>query len=252
KEGKEGAVSINTRVDSRITTPTRMNKFVDGVTFMRMYNEALLTRSANENPYYSEQKIQATENNVNPMVYPNINWLNEIFKSSTNNTKAHVNLSGGGTVAKYYVSTGYDYETGLLNVDRRSNFNTNISIDRFNLRSNVILKLTKTTTLDTRISGRFENYNGPYRYATDIYDMIMVSNPVDFPAVYLPDEANILTKHTLFGSAYLGSSPMTNPYAEMVMGYLSKEDNTITAMATLNQDLGFIAENLKFQAKASA
>lgn len=252
KQGNEGPVGINTRIDSRITSPTRMNNFIDGTTFMRMYNEALLTRNANENPYYSEQKIQATENGINSMVYPNVQWLEEIFKQSTNNTRANVNLSGGGNVAKYYVSTGYDHETGLLNVDKRSNFNTNININRFNIRSNVILKLSKTTSLDTRINGRFESYTGPYRDATNIYDMIMVSNPVDFPSVFTPDAANIATKHTLFGSAYIGTTEMQNPYAEMVLGYRNKDDNTITAMATLNQDLAFITKRLKFQAKASA
>lgn len=80
KEGKEGPIRMNIRVDTRVTAPTRMNKFVDGVTYMRMYNEALLTRTSNENPFYSEQKIQATENGLNPMVYPNVQWLDELFK----------------------------------------------------------------------------------------------------------------------------------------------------------------------------
>jgi TonB-linked SusC/RagA family outer membrane protein len=252
KEGREGPVKMNIRVDTRVAAPTRMNRFVDGVTYMRMYNEALLTRTAGESPFYSEQKIQATENGMNPMIYPNVQWLDELFKSYTTNTKANINLSGGGTVAKYYVSAGYDHETGLLNVDRRNNFNSNIGIDRFNIRSNVIFKLTETTTLDTRIQGRFENYNGPYRSVTDIYGMIMSGNPVDFPAVYEPDEANLYTGHTLFGNAYITGSLMSNPYAELVMGYQSRNDNTITAMATLNQDLDFITGGLKFQAKVSA
>jgi TonB-linked SusC/RagA family outer membrane protein len=250
KEGREGPVRMNVRIDTRITTPTRMNEFVDGVTYMRMYNEALLTRTPNESPYYSEQRIQATEDGMNPMVYPNVQWLDELFKST--NTKTNVNLSGGGNIAKYYVSVGYDHETGLLKVDNRNNFNNNISINRFNIRSNVVFKLTKLTTLDTRIQGRFETYNGPYRSATEIYNTIMRSNPVDFPPFFEPDEANLFTKHTLFGNAYNSGALMVNPYAEMVMGYQSRDDNTITATATLSQDLGFITENLKFQGKISA
>lgn len=252
KDGEEGPVKINVRLDTRVTTPTRMNEFIDGTSFMRMYNEALLTRLSTSEPYYSEQKIQATENGVNPMIYPNVQWLDEIFKSHTTNTKANLNLSGGGKVAKYYVAAGYDHETGLLNVDDRSNFNSNISVNRFSVRSNVVFNLTKTTIFDTRIYGRFTSYNGPYRTATEIYDMIMRSNPVDFPAVYEPDEGNRYTNHTLFGSSFDGGAIMTNPYAQMVMGYQNKDENTITAMATLNQKLDFITENLNIQAKASA
>ncbi|MDD4697863.1 MAG: TonB-dependent receptor [Fermentimonas sp.] len=252
KQGKEGPVKMNIRIDTRVATPTQMNKFVDGVTYMRMYNEAHMTRTTNESLFYSEQKIQATEAGSNPMVYPNVQWLDELFKSSTTSTKSNINLSGGGNVAKYYVSAGYDHETGLLKVDERNNFNNNIDINRFNIRSNVIFNLTKTTMLDTRIQGRFETYNGPYRSATEIYNMIMGSNPVDFPAVFEPDEANRLTMHTLFGNAYNAGSLMTNPYAELVMGYQNRDDNTISAMATLSQDLDFITSNLKFQAKISA
>ena len=57
-------------------------------------------------------------------------------------------------MAKYYVSGGIDYETGLLKVDNQdnlNNYNSNIKINRFNLRSNVSFNLGKTTSLDTRI-----------------------------------------------------------------------------------------------------
>lgn len=252
KSGEEGPAKVNIRIDSRISMPTKMNKFIDGVSYMKLYNEALLTRRPTENPYYSEQKIQATEHGQNPIVYPNVQWLDELFKSYTNNTKANINLSGGGTVAKYYVSCGYDYETGLLKVDKRNNFNNNININRFNIRSNIVFKLTKSTILDTRIQGRFENYNGPYNSATEIYSMIMAGNPVDFPVEYEPDEANQYARHILFGNAYQGSTLKSNPYAEMVKGYQSRKDNTITAMATLNQKLNFLTEGLDFQAKVSA
>jgi len=81
----------------------------------------------------------------------------------------------------------------------------------------------------------------------------MWSNPVDFPAVYEPDAERMLANHTLFGSTSVGDNNFkVNPYAQMVMGYEDRNENTITAQATLMQDLDFITEGLKFQAKASA
>ncbi|GHV65960.1 SusC/RagA family TonB-linked outer membrane protein [Bacteroidia bacterium] len=254
KSGREGPAKISARVDVNVTTPTKLPKLMDGVDYMRLYNQTQLSRSSSEVvPKYSEQKIYSTSQGENPMIYPNINWYDALFKQQTTNTKANLNVSGGGTVATYYVAGGYENETGLLKMDRRNNYNNNIDINRFHLRSNVIFKLTKTTTLDTRIQGRFEKYTGPYTSASDIFKMVMGSNPVDFPAVYEPDEANRYTKHTLFGSiTRVSTTPQVNPYAEMVRGYETRDESTLTTQATLLQDLDFLTEGLKFQAKVSA
>src|SRR5690606_24144404 len=239
------------RVDVNTAMPTKMIDMIDGVNYMRLYNQAQLTRQPILGSYYSEQRIQSTFNGEDPMIYPNIDWYNTLFNKSTTNTKANVNLSGGGQVATYYVSTGFDKETGLLKVDNRNNFNNNIDINRLFIRSNVIFKLTKTTTLDTRIQGRFERYTGPFQSASNIFRMAMNSNPVDFPAVFLPDAANEFTNHTLFGNTFAGGALKSNPYAEMVRGYEDRNESTIVAQATLMQDLDFLTQGLKFQGRAS-
>lgn len=252
KIGNIGKVKINGRLDVNVSSPTRMNKLVDGVSYMEMYNEAMYTRrnlSSVSEDFYSPQKILGTKEGRFPMLYPNINWYDELFKKQTFNTKANLNVSGGGAVATYYVAGGIDKETGILKVDPLSNFNNNIDINRFHIRSNVLFNLTKTTKLDTRISGRFERFNGPYTSATSIFNMVMNANPVDYPPVWVPDEANRYTNHTLFGTSQGAPS---NPYAEMVRGYESRDETTINAQATLMQDLGMLLRGLKIQFKASA
>jgi len=251
KSGREGPAKINVRLESHLATPTMMNDLLDGVDYMRLYNEARISRNPILGAYYSEQKIQSTADGLNPMIYPNIDWYDELFEKSTINKKANFNVSGGGKVATYYVAGSIDNETGLLKVDSKNNFNNNIDINRVQLRNNVVIKITPTTRLDTRLQGRFERYNGPNSSASDIFRMVMNSNPVDFPAVYEPDEAHIYTDHILFGNTFVAGSLKQNPYAEMVRGYEDRNESSITAMATLSQDLDFITEGLKLQAKAS-
>jgi TonB-linked SusC/RagA family outer membrane protein len=257
KSGHEGPVRLNVRIDTHIASPTMTNEFVDGVEYMKLYNEAYRSRLSAYTPnalgtFYSEQKIFSTEKGENPMIYPNIDWYDQLFNKQTINTKANVSVSGGGKVATYYVAGGYDKETGLLKVDNRNNFNNNIDINRAHIRTNVIFKLTKTTTLDTRISGRFERYTGPYVSASDIFKMVMNANPVDFPAVYEPDLRHQYTPHTLFGSAFYNGAIRSNPYAEMVKGYENRDESTLNVQASLMQDLNFITKGLKAQAKISA
>ena len=253
KSGAEGPAKIHARVDFNVAMPTQSIKFLDGVTYMRLYNEAQLTRNPNFSAFYDEQKIQSTARGDNPMIYPNVDWYDALFNTHTYNQKVDLNVSGGGQIATYHISTGFDHETGLLKVDKRNNFNNNININRASIRSNVIFKLTRTTTLDTRISGRFERYTGPYRSATDIFGYVMDSNPVDFPFVYEPDEVHRDVEHILFGSTFVfGSGIKVNPYAEMVRGYEDRNETRIQAQATLNQDLAFITEGLTASLKVSA
>ncbi len=251
KSGREGPTKVNARIETQIAGPTRMNELLDGVDYMRLYNEARTSRNPLLAPMYSEQKIQSTAQGVDPMIYPDIDWYDELFKKSTQNTKGNFNVSGGGKTATYYVAGTIENETGLLKVAPKNNFNNNINIDRVQLRNNVTFKLTPTTKLDTRLVGRFERYNGPYRSANDIFGMVMNSNPVDFPAVYEPDEKYAYVDHITFGNTFVGGGLKANPFAEMVRGYEDRSESTITAMATLNQDLDFITEGLMFQAKAS-
>jgi TonB-linked SusC/RagA family outer membrane protein len=252
KSGHEGRVKVSARVDVNVSTPTAMLELLDGVEYMRLYNQARQSRYPEMGLYYSEQKIQGTQQGFSEMIYPNVNWYESMFNNSVVNEKANINISGGGKVATYYVAGGFDHESGLLKVAPLNNFNNNISINRFHIRSNVIFKLGPGSTLDTRISGRFESYNGPHVGANDIYKMVMHANPVDFPPVYEPDEAHKFTRHTLFGNTtYYGNALKFNPFAEMVRGYTTRDENNISAQATLMQDLDFITPELKLQGKAS-
>jgi len=249
KVGREGKLRVDGRVEMNMSTPTNFLELITAEEYMRLYNQARMSRNPELGPLYSEQKIQATIRGENPTIYPNIDWYDQLFKTETFNTKAYLSLQGGGTIATYLVSGGYEHETGLLKVDSKNDFNSNISIDRVYLRSNVNMNLGPTSKLETKIHGRFTRTNGPWRSANDIYAGVLNSNPVDFPAVYEPDAAHLYSDYILFGSVILPgqSTPKVNPYAEMVRGYSGKDEATIDAQVTFKQDLGFITESLKFQ-----
>src|SRR3546814_14324009 len=120
-----------------------------------MDNEARVSRDPELGPYYNEQKIQSTRDGLNPMIYPNVDWYDVLFNRYTINTKANVNVFGGGKVATYFVSTGYDKETGLLKVDNRNNFNNKLDINRLFIRAKVIFKLYTTPILHTPLQRPF-------------------------------------------------------------------------------------------------
>ena len=210
---------------------------------MRLHNEAVLSRNPNALLVYSEEKIQGTIEGKNPMVYPVTDWQDMLFKKFAVNERLNVSLSGGGKTARYYVSGAFNQDNGVLKVNGRNNFNNNINLKNFDLRSNIDLDLNPTTKLTVRMHGNFDDYNGPLGYGADYYRQVLRTNPVMFPAVYEPDEANLLAKHILFGNVEDGS--YSNPYADLVKGYRQYSTSKILAQLELKQNFDFITKGLE-------
>ena len=76
----------------------------------------------------------------------------------------------------------------MFKVDKRNNFNNNINNNSYSLRSNVNINVTKTTELVVRLNGTFDDYSGPREGGTTMYERILHSNQVLFPAYYEKDE----------------------------------------------------------------
>lgn len=249
KTGKKGKANISVRIENSITSPTITNQFLNGVDYMELYNKALRTRDPEALLYYSKDKIEGTRNGLNPQIYPNVDWYSELFKSTVQNQKANMSVSGGGEVAQYYLSVSYTDEKGLLNVDKMNNFNNNIDIKRYNLRANIDVNLTKSTKAMVKFYSLIDRYNGPQNDAGSIFSMVMQANPVNFPKYYDKDESTQFVNHVLFGNKGNGGYP--NPYAEMVRGYKDRFSSTTTAQFQLEQDLSMITKGLKLRGMAS-
>ena len=246
KEGQTGSMKLNLRVENSISTPTKMFELADPITYMKLHNEAILTRDPLHALMYSEDKIDNTIPGHSSVIYPVTDWRNELLKDYTMNQRVNLNISGGGSMVNYYVAGSFMQDNGILNVDKANNFNNNIKNRNYSVRSNINIKLSKTTKLMVRMNGAFEDYNGPLSGGSDLYYKIMQSNPVLFPATYPKDEEHAYVKHIMFGNS--GDGKYINPYAEMVKGYKETGRAKLESQFELNQDLDFVTKGLKVRA----
>ena len=247
KEGREGRVQVAVRYETTMSMPTRNLQFADPVTYMRLHNEAVTTRDLMGIQPYSQEKIDYTERGVNPYVYPAVDWSDMLLKKHTMNHRFNMNVSGGGNIVRYYLAATYTKDNGILKVDGRNNFNNNIDLNRYALRSNVNIDITRTTEAIVRLYGTFDDYTGPIPGGTDVYNLIMRSNPVRFPAYFPTDDVNNITRHIMFGnSGNLGD--YINPYAHLVSGYKDQSTSTMIAQFEAKQKLDFLLKGLKVRA----
>ncbi|MDR3140769.1 MAG: TonB-dependent receptor [Tannerellaceae bacterium] len=246
KEGTEGKVKISVRAEESFSMPTRSIEFADPVTYMKLGNEAVRTRNPLSALPYSSEKIARTGTG-NPYVYPATDWADLMLKDVTSNQRVNVNMSGGGSIARYYIAASYAHDSGILKEDKRNEFNNNVDLKKYLLRMNFNIKVTPTTEVIARLHGTFDDYTGPLDGGSGVYNKIMRTNPVLFPAYYVPDTAHKYTKHILFGN-YGGGNQSSNfylnPYADMVKGYKQYSKTLLLAQMELKQDLGFLLKGL--------
>lgn len=246
KEGKEGKVSVNARVETSFSSPTERVKIADPVTYMRMQNEAIKTRDPMGLAMYSEEKIGMTAAGRYPHLFPAINWYDTMLKDVTSNQRANVSLSGGGPLARYYVAANISHDNGNIKVDKRNNYNNNISLIKYAFRSNINLNLTKSTELYLKLSASFDDYNGPIDGGTEVYRMAMQANPVLFQPYYEADEQYSNVRHILYGN--YGDGNYVNPYAQVQRGYREYSKNTMLAQLGFKQKLDMVTEGLSVRA----
>lgn len=245
KEGAEGKAKLNIRIENSLSEPVSSIKLVkDPQLYMTMHNEAVKTRDPLGALVYSDEKI-ANTGKGNPYAYPYTDWQKMLFKDYTFNQRVNLNVSGGGKIARYYIAAAVNQDNGILNVDKRNNFNNNIDLKKYLLRGNMNINVTPTTELVFRLHGTFDDYNGPIDGGTAVYNSVLKTNPVLFPAYYEPDDANMNTRHILFGN--YGSGDYINPYANLVRGYKEYDKTLVLAQVELHQNLDFILKGLSMR-----
>lgn len=265
KEGKEGKANINFRSEYSQSQSTQTLKLVDPIQYMELFNEASLTRDPALPLPFPALKIQNTKATIagtpgnNPYVYPAVDWIDMLFKDKASTQRNNLSISGGGGVAKYYISGSYNVDNGILKTDIRNNNENNVNFKNYQLRSNINISLSKSTELIVRLSGTFSDYNGPITldgsFASDLYAIASHASPVLFPAYYPADEANIGANHILFGNVGGPNGtrsnsilfPNGNPYAQLLKGHKNSSESRMSAQLELNQNLDFITKGLKLR-----
>ena len=251
KEGIEGKMAINVRMESSFSSSTKDIEFADPITYMQLANESVRTRNALAPTPYSQKKLENTIAGTNPLLYPTVDWQKSLFQDFAVNNRANINLRGGGKVARYFVSLAASQDNGILSVPKLSNFNNNVDYKSYNFRSNTNINLNKTTELKLSFNVSFDNYVGPIQGGKGTYEMVVRSNPVRFQPYYEKDAEHAFTKHILFGnyddSSLGGGAFLLNPYAELVKGYQESANTKAIARVELKKDLSSWAEGLNYK-----
>lgn len=237
---------INFRLEASMSMPTSTPKFVNGVNFMELYNEAVHNQSGGKTPYTQDQ-IDGTRRGLNPYIFPNVDWYGEMFKDRSFSETFNFNIRGGGKKVDYFSSISVGHENGMLKSRSKDffSFDNNISRMRYSFQNNINAHLSSTSKLSLRLNVMLVDKRGPNEKTDDLFGSVMNTNPVDAPIMY-PNDGT--TSYIKWG---VPTNTARNPLATLANGYNDTFQSTVTAALDFNQKLDFLVEGLSFKAMAS-
>lgn len=248
KRGKAQKTSVNFSAQYSIVTPTRMPETLNSYDYLSLYNEALWNDQGNPdkeyfNPQYTEERLNNYKSGKDLDLYPSVNWY-DLLQDHTQSQRYTVNFRGGSEKVRFFASGAYYSEDGIFNSNPMEKYDANIGLQRFNLRSNVDMDLTKTTELSIDMSGQYLKKNQPGFSTDDIFNYIS-HYPVHVIPMYYSD--NTASDHGAqgWGVEFQPYNMLNNS------GYRKTWSAFLQTKVTLRQDLKFITEGLSVKGSIS-
>ena len=242
KPGKVGKPTVSADYYESFTRFTKMVDLADGITYMNAANEAM--RNDGIATKYTEDQIRNTIAGKDPYLYPNVDWLKEIFNDWGHNRRVNVNVRGGSEKVAYYASVSYFNETGMTVTDKNINtYDSKMKYSRYNFTTNLNIDVTPTTTkVEIGAQGYLGEGNYPAISSADLYNAAMSISPVEYPKMFFVN-----------GEAYVpGTSTnnnFNNPYSQATRrGYDNLTKNQIYSNLRVTQNLDMLTKGLKLTA----
>ncbi|UAY56941.1 TonB-dependent receptor [Arachidicoccus terrestris] len=232
KRGIAGKPKISLKAETGLTGFTKTPEMLNGVEYMKLYNEA--RRNMGLAPAYSDEIIQKTASGLDPYMYPDVDWMKEVYGKSSSLTNVNLNVSGGSEAVRYYVSASFYNQDGPYNVKTLNDFNPNLNFKRYDFRTNLDINLTKSTILSMNLDAMLVNAKYPGISAGSLWYISYATTPVGFPVKFSDEK--------WAGPIGNGGS---NPLNEVQNNGYSKEFRpTVQSVFTVNQKLDAITKGL--------
>ena len=222
KRGSKEKIQVTARATVKLSQIKRLPEYLSSYDYARLANEA--RAMSGESDLYTPIQLDIIKNNLDPELYPNVNWIDQIMKKTSLQENYYASARGGGDVAQYFVSVGYRHE-GAAYKQKENQFHRPLSYDQLTYRANINMNLTKRSELYFGVDGSIANHTTPGGKNTNqVWEDVLQLNPLMFPVTYA--DGTLPT---------YGQSDLISPFAALnYQGYNSSDNsrNMITLKFT--------------------
>jgi len=249
RRGAAGKPQVNVRLEGGILTPVKTPDFLNSYETALLVNEALKNDGISSYgglSRFSDEDVELFRTGTDPYGHPDVNWYKALFKPYSMQSNNNIDISGGNDLVKYFISGGFLSQNGNMKdfKDPNNQVNTNYFYRRYNFRSNIDMKATKTLNLRLDLTTRFGNINQPKSSNA-------VGEIYNFQKIH-PFSAPFLNPDGSYAYAYDTEENLPTINARLAnQGYNRSNRTDFNVLFGATQDLSSLTKGLTASARAS-
>ena len=248
RRGSKGKPVLSISANSTVKSPSRLIDKLDSYNTLRIKDESIEREVVlNEAEWGDYTPLPIAERYRNqqslkyPEAYPNIDWRRETIKNAAMDHHVNLNVSGGTDFVKYFSTLAYLHEGDLLkHYENGRGYKPSAGYDRFNFRTNLDLKLTKSTLLKINLAGVYGIRKGNPGDYTAFQTRGAYSMP---PNAFMPQYSD--------GRWGSHNTVQPNPVSGLANSLWKFQKTDLTSDFTLSQKLDFITSGLGISGNVS-
>ncbi len=183
KRGKADRLQVTGRVNLTVSHLVNMPEYLNSYEYAKLANEARVVRG--DTPLYSDIEMDLIKYQLDPDLYPDVNWQNELLHKNALTQTYFINARGGGSLARYYLSMGMTNESAAYKQDKNSKYSADVGYRTVNYRTNLDINLTKSTTVYFGADGFVSIKSEPGNNNTDaLWATARNLTPITIPTIY--------------------------------------------------------------------
>jgi TonB-linked SusC/RagA family outer membrane protein len=229
KRGKVGKPIVSVMVEHAYTAPVQLPEFLNSADYLTLMNEINMQQHGTY--WMDPQEVEKYRTGYDPELYPDVNWTDAVTKDFASNTRVTLDINGGTDLLRYSFIAAYYHENGIIERDKTKEWDSSVRLNRFNMRTNVDMNVTKTTLLRFNLGGFLQT---------------RVSPPYSIDALFGGGTGTFSTPPYVHPTQYAsGELPSRNtkgnPWVDATQrGYNENTWSTIESVFSAEQDIPFI------------
>lgn len=240
KRGASGKLQITGRATLQVNQLRRLPEYLGAYDYAKLANEA---RAMSGDPdLYTRLDLDVIRSGLDPELYPDVNWIDEIMKKTSMQQRYYVSARGGGDLANYFVSVGAQQEYAAYKQEE-SKFKKPVAYNKLTYRANIDMNLTPLTKLYFGVDGNITDHTLPGSENTNtLWSAVRQLTPVMFPVKYA--DGTLPT---------YGTYDLSSPYTSLnYSGYTRNNNSRNMITLSLTQQVKGFFEGLTLSAQVMA
>ncbi|MCE4565323.1 TonB-dependent receptor [Maribellus sp. CM-23] len=240
KRGGKGKLQITGRATLQVNQLKRMPEYLGAYEYAKLANEA---RAMSGDPdLYTRLDLDVIKSGLDPELYPDVNWIDEIMKKTSLQHRYYINAKGGGDLANYFLSVGAQQEYAAYKQED-SKFKKPVAYNKITYRANIDMNLTPFTKLYFGVDGNIIDHTLPGSQNTNtLWHAVRMLTPVMFPVKYA--DGTLPT---------YGTYDLSSPYTALnYTGYTRNNNSRNLITLSLTQQVKGFFEGLTLSAQVMA